>query len=428
MSRFIEKLKSRDYRSEVIIKLILLFLFLMFSPKLTDALPYGLGHIISKIFKNTTISFMVILLIANWLIDPMILDKLKTGITNKFFIVCFLYWFLHVIGVLYSANSREAGFVVEKKLSLILFPLIFATIHIEEASKLSIYKWFISCVLFFSITCIMYGVYNYTTTGDATMLSLENTLYIDIHRVIFSMYLTLGAYFCFDLHKKKKLHLYILLVYLAVATLHIFLMASRLYMVVYLIFIYFLFYRYIEKKKIFYMVSACCLVVFLVLGTFLYNKNEAFRVQINSMLNSQKGNQAASNGVSEREYQWQAATTLIKRNPIFGIGQGDVVDELRNEYKAMNWQYGYDLKYHAHNQYLQSFIALGIIGLLLLVLVIFYPFIWFNHTNIEAKICSLLFGISLVTDNHTELQQSIVFMFLWLSMFINMKEKSNLKA
>ncbi len=428
MIQLIERLKSRDYRYEVIIKLILTFLFLMFSQKFLQTLPANLGTVLPKIFKNSTISLMVILLIINWLVDPSILEKLKKGLTNKFFIVCFIYWLLHVVGLLYSSNTKEASFIIEKKLSLLFLPFIFASIQIEEESKLRIYKWFVCLLIFFSVTCLIYGFNNYLNTGDIKMFSLEFSLYIDIHRVVMSMYLTLGTYFVFELFSKKKISFYFLLVYLLISGVHVLLMASRLYMVVYVGFVYFLFYKYIPSKKIFYIASVC--MIFLVISSIvvMFTTNKLFKSQIETIFTGKKTDAAYTNGVSERQYQWDAATALIKRHPFIGVGQGDVVDSLVKEYENMKWDIGYTHRYHAHNQYLQSFIGLGILGLLSLIAMIFYPFIFYKETPIEAKICSVLFGISMLTDNHTELQQSIIFMFLWLGMFINLYPKKESKS
>lgn len=421
MSLTLQKFKSRDFRYEAIIKLILLFLFLMFSGNFLNMLPEGMSKTLPKIFKNSTISLTVILLLANWAIDKAIIQKIKIGLCHKFFIISFIYWLLHIAGWYFSSNRSEAGYIIEKKLSLILFPLIFATIHISEHSKLNIYKWFVFLLIFFSTTCLFYGYYNYLRTGDIKMMSLEYSLYIDIHRVVMSMYLTLGAYFAFELHHKGRLHLGWLLTYMAIASIHLLLMASRLYMVVYMVFIYFLFYRYIPSKRLFYGISAGAITVAILAGIFMFKTNKLFRSQIETLFMERQNSVATTNGVSERGYQWDASTTLIKRNPIFGIGTGDVVDALQQEYKAMNWDIGYSHRYHAHNQYLQTFIALGIVGFISLLLMVFYPWIFYKETGIEAKICSILFGISMLTDNHTELQQSIIFMFLWLGMFINLK-------
>jgi O-antigen ligase len=379
--------------------------------------------IIPKIFKNSTISIVTILLLANWLIDKNIIAKFKTGFTNKFFLFSLLYWTLHVIGIFYSANTHDAKFVVEKKLSLLLFPIIFATINLNQESKLRIFKWFLHLLIFFSSSCIAYGLYNYLKTGDIKQLGLENTLFINIHRVVMSMYLTLGVYFSLELYKNKQIKPYTLLLYFSIATIHILLMASRLYLAVYFVFGYYLAYKFIVNHKTFYKLSAIGAVVFVLTTTLLFNTNRQFKEQICTVLAGRQTDVARTNGVSERTYIWEASFNLIERHPIIGIGQGDIVDSLVNEYHKMNWSVGIINKYHCHNQYLQSFVGLGIFGLTALILFIFYPFVFFKQTGTEAKICSVLFGISLMTDNHTELQQSIIFMTLWLSIFINLKKE-----
>ncbi|MFN8438703.1 MAG: O-antigen ligase family protein [Cytophagales bacterium] len=422
---FSDQIKNTEYRNELFIKLILLFLFLMINPKALTLLPEPLQTVYPKIFKNSTISLMVILLIGNWAFDKNILQKLKNGIQNPFFIIAFSYWFLHVVGILYSHNTREANFVVEKKLSLIIFPLIFTSINLSETSKLNIMQWFVVLVFISSILSICFGLYNYSLTHDIQSIMLENSLIIDIHRVVMSMYLTLGAYFVFELHKQKRISLYHLITYMALATIHIFLLASRLYLVTFVVWVYYLFYTYIIHKKIFWAVSVSGVFVVLVSGFALFKCSKSFKSQVETVFMPRQNNASNTNGVSERKYQWDAATTLIKKHPFTGVGQGDVEDSLINQYKKMNWQIGVIHKYHAHNQYLQSFIALGLGGVITLLALIFYPFLPIRKTSTESKMCAVLFAIAMLTDNHTEIQQSVVFMFLWLSLFLNLKKTDN---
>ena len=58
---------------------------------------------------------------------------------------------------------------------------------------------------------------------------------------------------------------------------------------------------------------------------------------------------------------------------MFGVGTGDVKEELLKEYKKENIPYAIEKSLNAHNQYLQSSVAIGSFGLLVLLLTIFIP-------------------------------------------------------
>ncbi|HMT30539.1 MAG TPA: O-antigen ligase family protein, partial [Bacteroidia bacterium] len=58
-----------------------------------------------------------------------------------------------------------------------------------------------------------------------------------------------------------------------------------------------------------------------------------------------------------------------KANPLAGTGTGDVKDELVKVYYQKGYTEIYNLKLNAHNQFLQSFASLGVLGFLFLIMV-----------------------------------------------------------
>ena len=65
---------------------------------------------------------------------------------------------------------------------------------------------------------------------------------------------------------------------------------------------------------------------------------------------------------------WKASLHIVRHNFIFGVGTGDIQDELNREYKKMsndNMEIPNNL--NAHNQYLEVLLENGIIGLMLLI-------------------------------------------------------------
>lgn len=74
-----------------------------------------------------------------------------------------------------------------------------------------------------------------------------------------------------------------------------------------------------------------------------------------------------------RTVTWKAAWEIGTWNMPMGTGTGDVKDELLLRYKEMGAQHALDNRLNAHNQFLQSFAALGFAGVLALVLMILLP-------------------------------------------------------
>lgn len=75
-------------------------------------------------------------------------------------------------------------------------------------------------------------------------------------------------------------------------------------------------------------------------------------------------------GFSTRLLSWDASMNLIKKNPVTGYGVAHAQEALDAEYKRL--EYAFPLKEHlnAHNQFLQFWIESGVIGFILWVLIL----------------------------------------------------------
>ena len=73
------------------------------------------------------------------------------------------------------------------------------------------------------------------------------------------------------------------------------------------------------------------------------------------------------NSVSFRLLEWRASLSTVAKSPILGTGTGDGQAALHDYYSTYNTSTT-GLTYNAHNQYLQTTIELGLVGLLLLLI------------------------------------------------------------
>lgn len=77
-----------------------------------------------------------------------------------------------------------------------------------------------------------------------------------------------------------------------------------------------------------------------------------------------------------RLYFWDAAMQVIKKNFLFGVGTGDVQDELNKTYKEINSPLEEEWYKRPHNQFLTITAALGIFGLVIFLASIIYPAVY----------------------------------------------------
>lgn len=103
---------------------------------------------------------------------------------------------------------------------------------------------------------------------------------------------------------------------------------------------------------------------------------------------------------------WKIGIKIIKNNLLFGVGTGDISNAFHKMYQngesnlmdKENWR-------RTHNQYLSTWIQLGIPGLILLLYMLFYPLSFKVHRKNSLYVFFLiLISISMLTEDTLETQ------------------------
>ncbi|HEX8060822.1 MAG TPA: O-antigen ligase family protein, partial [Cyclobacteriaceae bacterium] len=116
---------------------------------------------------------------------------------------------------------------------------------------------------------------------------------------------------------------------------------------------------------------------------------------------------------------WLSLHAIKETNPVIGTGTGDVegtIGALQERYDVRNILNTSD----PHNQYLHTYIALGAIGLVTLMVVFAAP-LWVMFRQREFEVCAGLLAFMLVctTESAMELQKGIVLFTLCTCMIGN---------
>lgn len=101
-------------------------------------------------------------------------------------------------------------------------------------------------------------------------------------------------------------------------------------------------------------------------------------------------------GTSLRLKKWSSAWTLVKRQPVFGYGAGDARTELLRQYIRDDFLTGYLNKFHAHNQYLETALQFGAVGVFLLLNVFV---IAFRKEIPLLSMLATLYALSFLTES-----------------------------
>jgi O-antigen ligase len=424
----------------------------------TDKMTMKRGEIHARIFLTGCLSLVffipvyprvlppiIILLILNWIIEGRYREtvpKLFRERQRTWMISHSLIYLAYIVGLLWTKNFTYGTYDLEIKLSLLIFPVIFATSGGPAMKE----REFGLIIRIFGLGClagslILLGRASYNSMVNQIPDAFSYTgLSWNFHPSYLAMYLTftvsniiyllLMKQTTFSI-LKKSVYVF-LLVYFVI---FIVLLSSKagllsLFIIV-LVYSALLWWRFKRRVKAILMLFIACLVISG--GLLLFPKASMRISQAGKELHLTASEQSSGSSTHERIVIWKSSLDIISAHPLFGVGTGDVKDELLKKYNENNIQSAFEQKLNSHNQYFQTFIALGLAGFLILVSLLFCPaWLSFRQGDYIYFFFLLVFGINIFVESMLEIQQGIIFYsffnsFLFWSM-INGKVSINKKS
>jgi hypothetical protein len=131
------------------------------------------------------------------------------------------------------------------------------------------------------------------------------------------------------------------------------------------------------------------------------------------------GNMQRSSGI-KRLFLWETGIDLIKQNPLFGVGTGDVKKAFEKQLeKESSPLAGAGLR--SHNQFITIAVVFGVSGLLWFVFALFYPFIKMKHFEFLFLVFFVTYVLSMFWEDSLETQIGVtIFAFFYpFYLFLN---------
>jgi O-antigen ligase len=376
------------------------------------------------------IPILIATLLLNWLMDWRNLILVPTLFKEKerIRILGFsLLYLAYITGLLWTTNFGYAALDLEVKLSLLVFPLIFATspqltISSVDFSKIiRLFTW--GCI---TVSLILFGhaIYNYAFVHIPDPFYYANLSW-HIHPSYLAMYLTfaISNILYYLLIKKsvngswKRAGYTLLLMYLVIFTVLLSSKAGLLSMLmVFLFYALILAIRFRQRVSALLFLSFSLTVFFGAMAIFPIASKRIALVGKELSTGPTSGKEGES--TSDRLSAWKSAWNIIKDNPLAGVGTGDVKDELFEDYRKSDARHGLKYKLNVHNQYLQTSVAIGDIGLLILISMIALP-AWYSlwHQYDLYFVFLLIFGMNILFESMFEIQQGVIF-FSYFNMIL----------
>lgn len=130
------------------------------------------------------------------------------------------------------------------------------------------------------------------------------------------------------------------------------------------------------------------------------------------------GNPSGSSVMQRVEYL-RASFSIIGKHYLIGVGTGDLEDAFNAQFLSMNSSLEDQYRYHAHNQFLGIFVALGVIGFIVFVIALFYtPIVLHGFKDYYFRLFFIIMFISMFSDDTLETQAGVTLFAFFYSFLL----------
>lgn len=159
------------------------------------------------------------------------------------------------------------------------------------------------------------------------------------------------------------------------------------------------------------------------INTADYKSRKKIKTQLEDFiagLQNYKYRQNPNEGSLIQRYEyWRTAIQLIEKQPILGVGTGDIPNAFKQQYIDSNSKLSPHNRNRSHNQYLSITVTFGFIGLLWFLFALFYPgLIIKGFKNYFYIIYWIILILSMLTEDTIESQEGVTYFALLTSLLL----------
>jgi len=371
---------------------------------------------------------LILLLALSLFVSNQHISQLWIALKQKSSVLLLVFYVLYALGILYTENKAAGWFDLQVKLSILLFPIIlFPALSFDEEKIKKLLRFFILGCSFAIIICFCLATFNflqeklYISRGWYNLnyginFFLSARLSYFMHPSYFAMYLCLALAALFFYKQENILPNPKMRYVIASAFIFsIIFLASKAGLIILGISLaaYFIMSR---NFKIIAGLSA--LIIFLFGMLYLLAPEFAGKfTKAASAVNSEETDIKTSESSSARILVWKSALQVIKEQKIWGSGTGDVKDVLLERYALNGYTGLLEKKLNAHNQFLQTAIAIGYPGVALLLGILIYSiYIHAKKRSMIGTAFTIIIIINFLFESMLETQAGVIFFAFFYSL------------
>ncbi|MFN4234543.1 MAG: O-antigen ligase family protein [Bacteroidia bacterium] len=383
---------------------------------------------------------LIILISLLWLLEGDFKTKFQQIISSKLLWVFISIYLIYLLGMTYTFNTLHGWKDLETKFTLLLFPLIYATsINAKKIQFFNVFKYLAYGCSLAALVGLGDSTYNfiYELYARANNIVLDTSYpytnyffsaYVSpfLHTGYFALYINVSIAFLLYhlLFKHQSLSLNIkrrfifILIFLSCYNV---LLLSKIGLISMIGIYVFIIYLWTKQKFSFYkqlLIVSLFLIFIIGVSLAIPKVRLNFEHLIETTFSKNESELDSEDGSASRLVAWKTSFDLAKIYFLTGVGTGDVKQTLTDEYKKRGYQNAYEIQLNSHNQYIQTTLAVGLAGLLALLLLVF-----FNIRNAIRKkdyihfIFILLVSTQFFVEASLETQAGVIFISFFNSAF-----------
>jgi len=295
------------------------------------------------------------------------------SIKNKpIFIAGLLFFLIHLISVIYSSDKAIAWFDIEVKLSLLIFPILFSiqNQYLKKYNKLIFFTFVLSSFIG-SVVMLYIPLMAYWGNGFEFLNHVREMRYL--HPSYFSMYLifSIGILIKYITENKNIIiYKYIIFVPIIFLVYLISLLQSKAEIITIIVVLFYLFMLAIIKLRSFLLKIAIFLLI-ISFSLIILQKSSRLQSMFYSVEQISSAGESKDETTGIRYEIWKIAAHQIKSNWLIGVGAGDIKSSISSELEDKHLDAALDNSLNIHNQFLETFLGQGILGLSLLIFLLY---------------------------------------------------------
>ena len=337
---------------------------------------------------------------------------------SALWLIAYFFWLL--IAMLWTENQAYGWGKIENKLAFLLLPVLVFMGDFKVTRKM-LNRAFLAS-LFLSLTIFEITAVSRTICClDANPLFyFQDTVFVTLmHRSYYSAFLQIGILFLVsDLLKSKRWTLVFPICFLVLGNLQTLSKAGMLCMaIVFLCVLVYSLRNFRISKKILLAIGIVGVFGFWFLWTYTLLPYRLISVK-SAMENVQLKNNPSVESNAARILSWNASLILIKEKGPLGCGTGDYSEDLVRKNKSLGNTGIAEAELNSHNQFLNTTLQLGWIGMLILGMIFFSA--WRNiRYHFFDVLLLLTYFIHFLFESYLETQAGVVLFAVFLAVFFH---------